>query len=1348
MSDTPSNLTLDQLIANYLQSVERGEEPDRELWLANHPNHAEGLRAFLDDNSRIKSQVDAAEIELPATTIDGQGLPTGNSPRIGNYKLLQQLGTGGMGEVWMAEQEKPVKRRVAIKLIKAGMDSKAVLARFDAERQALALMSHPNIAKVFDAGIISTEDQAAGVGRPYFAMELVRGIPITEYCDSRRLEIRERLKLFRQCCSAVHHAHQKGIIHRDLKPSNVLVENHDDEPVLKVIDFGLAKAIGGTQLTEQTLFTAMGTVAGTPLYMAPEQAVLNALDIDIRADVFSLGVLLYELMTGTTPLISESFKEKGLDELLKLIREYEPPSPSQRVSSSETLANIAALRQIEPKRLGRFVRGELDWISMKALAKERERRYGSALALSEDIGRYLNEEPVQASPPSTAYKLRKFATKNKGLVRTLAAIAVAMLLGILGTTWGLLEATEATATAVAAKESAERERDEKVEALKLVASERAAAEKHLAASIIRPIGNYTYDPDINTGNGRLRQVELDSLAQWATLDDKRLRVRILEVGLEVPESAEFLANRTDLVIKAVVGTDPVQRKRVADLLFRLSEDDRYAIQFAVLRFATALGTASVEQVASLIRDPSLDLYRFREDVFAPFVSHGLLPSDAVILWDALDSRSEAEMKDWEYREVALAMNALVTFLPKESADSFFVSLVDVYATCENAWRLGMNSEWHAGPSQNGLVALARRMSKSQIEATVQFAQQQLDEKRLIAAAHAITGLVHVVENDRIIWAWRTIYELRVEETFEGSVGSALEILASRVSDSSIPNAVEAMLANSDLESPEEFLQWELVGPLRELSPRLDATSASLILETVLRVAEQTQRREDLEHVCWILELLSKVLNEDDMTKSFNKLVELSELRWRDFGLEHAASAIAAYGPRLDRDQIPVAWRAIIAQGETANDLDNGLEAARDSLSTLSPLIPDSEVNKCLNLALDLFDDETTREFACAAVGAIAPRLDQDQLAKAWEHLAPRVTHDSLIWNRRDLDAVAFQMDSSLSAAVFDELCVQLSSQGFPDRTETIETQLIALTPRIDLDRAKTAFNFLSSLAITDFNSTEMRVRAVKGISVIAETHDEDERITLLSRLVGNSLGIDVLSRFVESQDVGSAPGNLFPLLERMWENSRGRYGVEQRIAEILVLMTPHLNLDQREDAFGLLSQLISDSEDRDSGDILADAILGLKSLLRSSQFKSLTAMFVEKDLQYRIAHRIHWLGSQHYSQKAIARLLIHVEDPTELLVWLRKPGATGNLGDCLLARLEELVLYRGESVFTAFASQVPTAEWNQLDSESQFEWLAKEEALPKRQFPTLWHAIEWLAANRPDLDLESPFVPEDYQLPP
>lgn len=349
----------------------------------------------------------------------GEVVHSGTREQIGPYRILQRIGEGGFGYVYEAEQEHPVRRRVALKVIKLGMDTGQVIARFEAERQALAMMDHPHIARVLDAG-------ATDEGRPYFVMELVRGEPISTYCDRHTLSIIERLNLFDQVCLAVQHAHTKGIIHRDIKPSNVLVSTQDELPFAKVIDFGIAKATS-SRLTDKTLFTEMHQMIGTPLYMSPEQAE-GSPDIDTRTDIYALGVLLYELLTGTTPVEAGTLKASTLQEFLRIIREMEPARPSTRLSQSvATLASVASKRRTEPQRLTAVVRGELDWIVMKAIEKDRSRRYETANALAMDVRRYLAGEPVRAAPPSTMYQVRKLALRHKGSVASGAAIAVLLV---------------------------------------------------------------------------------------------------------------------------------------------------------------------------------------------------------------------------------------------------------------------------------------------------------------------------------------------------------------------------------------------------------------------------------------------------------------------------------------------------------------------------------------------------------------------------------------------------------------------------------------------------------------------------------------------------------------------------------------------------------------------------------------------------------------------------------------------------------------------------------------------------------------------------------------------------------
>ncbi|MBS0266699.1 MAG: protein kinase, partial [Planctomycetes bacterium] len=542
----------------FLQALEISSLADRVAFLDRACGDNRQLRAEVE--GLLRSHQNTGDFfDLPGEPAFGKAshppsaeriVAEGVGSQIGPYKLLEQIGEGGMGTVYMAEQIHPVHRKVALKLIKAGLDSRQVIARFEAERQALALMDHPHIARVLDAG-------TTGAGQPYFVMELVHGVTITKYCDQHRLSPRQRLELFVPVCQAIQHAHQKGIIHRDIKSSNVLIARYDGRPVPKVIDFGVAKAVG-QKLTDATLFTEFGAIVGTLEYMSPEQAEQNQLDIDTRSDIYSLGVLLYELLTGTTPLDKKRLRGAAILELLRIIKEEEPPKPSTRLSATEELPSIAANRSLEPNKLSGLMRGELDWIVMKALEKDRNRRYETANGFAMDIQRYLADEPVLACPPSVGYRLTKFARRNKGALSAAGLVAIALFVGTGVSIWQAIRATRAEGLAQTRLEAETKARSEAVNARNEAEAGRER-EKTLKDEAVqeKQRAEANFDKARRAVDEYLTQVTDNQLLSVPGLQP--LRENLLSAALKF--YAEFTQERAD---------DPTLQRELASAHFRLA----------------------------------------------------------------------------------------------------------------------------------------------------------------------------------------------------------------------------------------------------------------------------------------------------------------------------------------------------------------------------------------------------------------------------------------------------------------------------------------------------------------------------------------------------------------------------------------------------------------------------------------------------------------------------------------------------------------------------------------------------------------------------------------------------------
>ncbi len=856
---------------------------------------------------------------------------------VGPYRILERLGGGGMGEVYRAEQRSPMRREVALKFIKLGMDTKQVIARFEAERQALALMDHPHIAKVFDAG---TDD----TGRPYFVMEYVKGKPITEYADQNHLSISERLELFEQVCQAVQHAHHKGVIHRDLKPGNVLVSTQDGKPFSKVIDFGIAKATA-QRLTDHTLFTEHAQFVGTPQYMSPEQAE-GSVDIDTRADVYSLGVMLYELLTGSTPFSNHELKAAAFDQIKKLIIEVDPPKPSTRLTISQpTLATLAASRRIEPKRLGTLVRGELDWIVMKSLEKDRKRRYESPTSLAHDINAHLKGEPVQAAPPSTGYRIQKFMRKHRGPVIATALVAGALIAGIIGTTAGYYRAEQNAALERQANErerlatyNATSQRDVAIQARKqaLAAKEEAVQAKNMAIAaqdqtelalgrgFVRPL--VSREDDLI--QGELHASELQTAIELAALKSDTAGLRMLGEAIRDSSTTFKLLNRAEVALVAAIGLNPGLRRRALTLLGArlddkaLSPDHRAGIALIML---TLLDQGGPESTACL---------RYVREALATEMPAGINLQENVFFKE--DKRSHIDNIDLEkYVSLLEPSIAAQLFLIQSSAPKMSASnLFDLGEVCVS---LSIHSD------SDDAVRFRRSASDAFLRATAKPASDEFAWKER--------------------WSpYYPIHDIYIDKTAAAGYWAKVDPIVASQLGRWVSNALTARL--SDSESFDDKIY-----DLTELVERFDLFAANMEPADVARVYELA------------CEKLHSALSE---SKDAIPRERVNSRRTQHLRVDLLAKCAVHLTPEgLER-----VWSQLLAVLSNPNLVGVDDESEFDTpygLAELSAhLQPDAAkrgANRLLTVILDLELDPHNRFHLIKSLAALSKQLDSETAAK-------------------------------------------------------------------------------------------------------------------------------------------------------------------------------------------------------------------------------------------------------------------------------------------------------------------------------------------------------------------------------
>jgi serine/threonine protein kinase len=1105
MSDSPQDAK-----GIFLAAVDIADAAERAAFVERSCGDDPALRQRVEDLLRAYGQsggpLDKLAAALASTEI-AEPIREQVGATIGPYKLMEQIGEGGFGLVFVAEQERPIRRKVALKIIKPGMDTRDVIARFEAERQALALMDHPNIARVLDAGTTQS-------GRPYFVMELVRGIPITDYCDKNQLTPRERLELFIPVCNAIQHAHLKGIIHRDIKPSNVLVTMHDGRPVVKVIDFGVAKALHQS-LTDRTVYTRFAQMIGTPLYMSPEQAEMSGLDIDTRTDVYSLGVVLYELLTGTTPLDKKRLAKAAYDELLKIIREDDPPKPSVRLSqSTDSLPSIAALRKTEPAKLSKMFHGDVDWIAMKALEKDRTRRYETANAFAADVLRYLNDEPVEACPPSTGYRLRKFARKHRKTVILLAAIAAALLIGVAGTTWGLFRANIAEENERAERHVAEMERNRAREAevnerqqREATEAQRDRAERQLANGLLRPIG--FANPAEGSSIPATDPAEMHSFVDWSAIKESPLKLRVLEIAFENPETALRIARRAERVIQSCVGLSPTRRAQAVKLVSTrqrdMTADPR--IRIAACWLALELGSADLPAWAescNYLSDPK----NKSVDRFSEFVAFAAIRSDPQqVAQLSLEPLLAILEKSKDHNVIGAAAQGLAALAPRlglaqvrRAGDALLAILQksnddDAIGAAANglaalAPRLGPAEVARSGdallailekshdpqfPSQ-GLVALAPRLEPAQVrrsgDALLAILQKSNDEADLATASEGFVALAPRLRPAQVARSGDALLAILQKSNDENVLATASEgfvALAPRLEAAQVARAWDALLVVLE-KSKDPSPGW--ASPvLVAVAPRLETAQVRRAGDALLAILEKSKDPDIPYWASQALVALAPRLEPAQVTRASDALLAIPEKLKDPYFPYWASQVLIALAPRLEPARVRRAGDALLAVlGKSEND-DARVGASHVSVA-LAPRLEPAQATRARDALLAILgksEDSNLRTAASEGLVPLAPRLEPAQAKRAWDALLTNLekTDDppaSRASRSQGLVALAPRLEAAQVTRARDALLAMLEKSNDDNVRDAASQGLFALAPRLEpASRDKLATKATTSL---------------------------------------------------------------------------------------------------------------------------------------------------------------------------------------------------------------------------------------------------------------------------------------------